>query len=242
MAALLQLYGLGKEIDDTGISLLILCGLTRMVGTGLSRMNNIVDVSQQSKYHAICGISAKEIVACCSGKLDTLAVNSYNGQTLKEVLENEFVKDWDGFRFGFDNGWKDLGLLDPTSFDGALFSPLDFWEIVQSLVSKQKEPSSRWITSMSSEFEFASLSSKYLGNDERYFELYRKLQGSWVDTKDPRFDMQRGDYLTLANNLHVQKVLLELGLLSVKEIGVPKVRNHNVIRLGSTNWTVKKMP
>jgi hypothetical protein len=225
IAALLDIFAFGKK-KNTGISLLILCGLTRMVGSGLSSMNNLIDVSRLTIYHGLCGISARELVNCAKGQLDTEVKALYAHKTFKDVVEKEFAPKWNGFRFGIDNT---AGILDPNAADGALFSPLDAWEIVQSLVTQRQTPSSRWIDSMASEFEFTSFAHKFTSTQDGFVELFQNLDGGWVDAVDLRLKLEREDYLMLKEELHVQKVLFELGLLSVKRI------DDNMVLLGSPN-------
>ncbi len=233
IAALFRIFGFAKEASLDGISLLVLCGLTRIVGSGLSQMNNLVDVSSWTIYHGLCGISAGELVECAKGRLDVSAK-----ETLVDVLVQKFIPDWDGFRFGLDG---EVGYLDPESFDGALFSPLDVWEIVRSSVEKRKMQSSAWAATVQSEFEFTSFAARYISSgDAGFFELCRNLQGGWVDTENPGYNMERENYLLIKNNMHVKKVLFELGLLSVKEISNENARNENWVRLGSPNWTVTR--
>jgi hypothetical protein len=214
MEALLDLFSLGKSSAFTGISLLVFCGLTCMVGSGLSSMNNLVDVSRMTKYHGLCGISAKELVHCAHVALDPLANEKY-GETFDKVLQIEFAPKWSGFRFGLDSK---VGELDPNSPEGALFSPLDVWEIIRSLVvTDYDQPSSRWIQSMGAEFEFTSFANKYTDTPDGLYDLLENLEGGWVDATDSDFDkMTREDYLLLQNDVQVKKVLLELGLLRVK--------------------------
>jgi hypothetical protein len=243
IAALFNIFGIGKEESLEGVSLLVLCGLTRMLGSGLFKMNNLVDVSSLTIYHGLCGISAKEFVECANGQLDDAAQKKYK-KTLLEIMEEKFIPDWTGFRFGLTD---EVGLLDPESFDGALFSPLDVWEIVRSLLGGEERPSSRWIKTMKSEFEFTKFAATYIpSRDARLlgatglFELYRNLQGGWVDTLNPSYNMDRSNYLLLSENLHVQKVLFELGLLNVKEFGDKNAITENWVRLGSLNWTLTR--
>ncbi len=239
VAELLNIFGVGKKTSGTtGVSLLVLCGLTRMVGSGLSRMSNLVDVSRMTKYHGLCGISARELVKCANGQLDELTRKIYDAQTFQEIVEKKFTLDWNGFRFGLD---KKVGLLDPSKPEGALFSPLDVWEIVRSLLDGDETPSSRWIISMKSEFEFTTFAEKYKSSGETgRFMLYRNLHGGWVDTANPSYNLERENYLLLGENLHVRKVLFELGLLSVKEISDKKTSNEHWVRFGSPNWTVTR--
>jgi hypothetical protein len=212
MEAIINLFSLGKKSAFTGISLMVFCGLTRMVGSGLSSMNNLVDVSRMTIYHGLCGISAKELVHCADDQLDSFAKEQYGGK-FSFVLQNEFAKKWNGFRFGLDS---EVGELDPNSPEGALFSPLDVWEIVQSLVKQSQTPSSRWIQSMDAEFEFTSFANKYTDTPDGFYDLLENLEGGWVDATDTDFDkMKREDYMLLTKNVQVKKVLLELGLLSV---------------------------
>jgi hypothetical protein len=73
MKALTNLFSLGNKQDvPTGISLIVFCGLTRMVGSGLSTINHLVDVSRMTIFHGLCGISARELIKCAKGQLDTL--------------------------------------------------------------------------------------------------------------------------------------------------------------------------
>jgi hypothetical protein len=215
IVALMEIFAFGKSFEESGISLLVFCGLTRIVGSGLSFMNNLVDVSRMTIYHGLCGISAKELIRCADGQLDSLTKEQYGGN-FSFVLQNEFAKKWNGFRFGID---KKVGLLDPDSSEGALFSPLDVWEIVQSLVqTRQTTPSSRWINSMESDFEFLTFESKFTSTPDGHVALFQNLDGGWVDAADINLKMEREDYLLLKEELHIQKVFFELGLLSVKSV------------------------
>jgi hypothetical protein len=225
---LTELYGLGKDMADSGISLLILCGLTRIAGSGLSEKNNLVDVSRKSKYHGLCGISAKEFVKSCSRDLDELAKKTYDDQTLEMVLQKEFGKDWDGFRFGIDD---EVGVVNPNLPEGVMFSPLDVWHVVYSLVRGKKPRSSRWMATMDYEFEFTSFAEMY-SSREGFIELAQNLEGGWVATGLLESKLEREDYMLLSSDLHTKKVFLELGLLSVKSVRADEVL------LGSPNWMV----
>jgi hypothetical protein len=231
IAELFNIFGLGKEDGLNGISLLVLCGLTRMVGSGLSKLNNLVDVSRWTTYHGLCGISAKELVFCADGQLDESAHKSH-GVTFENLLKNKFIPDWQGFRFGIDDK---IGVLDPNTSEGALFSPLDVWEIVLSLLENDDAPSSRWIQSMASEFEFTAFAEKYKSSIDGAKELFLNLKGGWVNNNVLEATMNRQDYMLLKTNTHVKKVLFELGLLSVKRINKEKQ-----ILLGSPNWLVTR--
>ncbi len=216
-------------MDGTGISLLVLCGLTRMVGSGLSKINNLIDVSRLTIYHGLCGIAAKELEHCASNQLNKLAKKNHN-MTFEKLLKEKFIPAWDGFRFGLDN---EVGTLDPNSPEGALFSPLDVWEIVQSLVKQRNTvPSSRWIDTMGSEFEFTSFAEKYTTSPNGFIDLVQNLGGGWWRASDLKHTMEREEYILLSSDLHIQKVLLELGLLSVKKVV------GDEIFLGSPNWTL----
>jgi hypothetical protein len=225
--ALLDIFAFGKKKGGvTGISLFVLCGLTRMVGSGLSTMNNLVDVSRMTIYHGLCGISVRELVHCANGQLDAVASEMFDKSFEKALIEI-FAPTWNGFRFGIDNK---VGELNPNSPDGALFSPLDVWEIVESMVKNGDTPSPRWINTMESEFEFTSFARKYTSSQDGFIELFQNLDGGWVDAADLNLKMNREDYMLLANDLHVKKVLLELGLLSVKAID-----DQKTVLLGSPN-------
>jgi hypothetical protein len=225
--ALLDIFVLGKKKGGTGISLFVLCGLTRMVGSGLSSMNNLVDVSRRTVFHGLCGISARELVKCAASTLDPFAKEQYGGKNFTDILEEEFIPKWKGFRFGID---KEIGPLDPNLSEGALFSPLDAWEIVQSLVNKQRVTLSLWMSTMESEFEFTSFARKFTSTPDGLVDLFQNLDGGWVDAVDLKLKMKREDYLLLKEELHIQKVLFELGLLSVQAIN-----DNNEVLLGPPN-------
>lgn len=227
--ALKNLYSISKDMS-TGISLMVLCGLTRMVGAGLSVLHNLVDVSQCTRYHGICGISARELILCAGDKLDESARKNYDGKDFKEILEAKFRLLWNGFRFGLDTVTGDLN---PEDTSGALFSPLDAWELIQSLVvDNSRDPSSKWMLSMQSEFEFASFADKFTSSESATFDLMRNLMGGWETADVLGKKMLREHYLTLGSDIHVKKVLFELGLLSVQAV------EKDMVLLGSPNWTV----
>ncbi len=230
---LVNVFSLGKR-SGSGISLLIMCGLTRIVGNNLSGLNNHVDVSARSTYHGLCGISARELVKCANGQLENLAKEKYNGQSFEQVLNCVFVPEWGGFRQGLDDK---VMLLDPTLPEGALLSPLDAWELVQSLSQDNPTPTcSRWLAALMKQddcFEFTSFADRYVQSREGAFQLYRALLGRWVEQANDLY-MNRRRYMHLESNVCVTKVLYELGLLTVKEFDGQK------IRFGSPNWAVTR--
>jgi hypothetical protein len=229
LAAIMDLYLLGKE-QDTGISLMVFSGRSRMVE---SEVNSYIDVSRKSKYHGLCGFSARELVKCANRQLDGHSKRNYDGQTFEEILQKKFGPEWNKFRFGLD---EEIGLLDPTSPEGLLFSPMDAWKLVMFLLNDKKyPPSSAWHDTMGNELEFTSFANRYTSTLKGRYTLYRNLQGGWVDVTDPKFMMMsKQDYLQVGNNLQVKQVFLEAGLLTVKEV------DGNMVRLGSPNWTVTK--
>jgi hypothetical protein len=212
------------NLQSNSISLLALSGLTRIVGNYLDKLNNHYDVSKNSVFHGLCGISARELIKCADGQLDHQVKTKYNGQSFEEILMNKFVPEWSGFRLGIDSC---AGQLDPTSPAGALFSPLDVWEIVQSLLlDGLSPPLPQWIAAIMEDdgFDLTSF-KKYEKSD---FELFRNLLGGWIE--EHKLKMDRPDYFELDNDWRVMKVLFEFGLLTVKEV------NCNMVRLGPPNW------
>ena len=230
LAELINIYNLTKE-EESGVSLLVLCGLTRIVETGLSELNKLVDVSQQLKYHGICGLSSGELVSSVGTQLDSLAQKKYN-RDFKGILETEIRVRWDGFQFGF-RGEK--GMLDAATPSGALFSPIDAWELIRSLsIESSDVPTSQWMETMQSEFEFASFDSHFTQSDEKRIELLRMLGGGWLSKKHLGSRIKREDYITLKTEIDLKKVLFELGLLTVKKID----DSSSMVLLGSPNWAV----
>ncbi len=215
---------------ENGISLLALACLTRIVGTYLDKLSNHFDVSANSVFHGLCGISAREIIESADGQLDDQAKIKYNGQTFEEVLMNKFVPEWSGFRLGLD-GYA--GHLDPVPPAGALFSPLDVWEIVQSLFRDGLlSPLPQWIAALREDnaLQFTSFDDyeENADTEDDEYDLYRNLLGGWVEKRG--FKMDRSEYFDLDKKSRVLTVLLEFGLLTVKEV------NCNMVHLGSPNW------
>ncbi len=207
-----HIFELGN-VQGSGISLLVLCGLTRMAGRGVTKK---VDVSQNSDYHGLCGISANELVTSANGQLDR------NGQTVKSLVSESGMG---GFRFGFDEV-KHL-----TGAD--LLSPMDIWEIVGSML-ESKKPEPQWSEAAQSNFDFASFAENFTSSDEGSKELLATLEEGWVNPTDVNFNLNREQYLLLDHNLCLRKVLFELGLLTVKNIDA-----DNKIQLGPPNEIVK---
>jgi hypothetical protein len=85
---------------------------------------------------------------------------------------------------------------------------------------------------MGSEFEFTTFLERYTSSPNGFIDLVQNLEGGWWSASDLKHKMKRDDYMLLASELHIQNVLFELGLLSVKE-----VRGDKVL-LGSPNWTL----
>ena len=73
-----------------------------MVGTGLSQLNNLLDVSRESIYHGLLWHFRKGELAKCAHSntnLDNLAKGAVKrDQTFKDILENEFRPRWNEFR------------------------------------------------------------------------------------------------------------------------------------------------
>jgi hypothetical protein len=89
---------------------------------------------------------------------------------------------------------------------------------------------------MESAFDFTSFAEKYTLSEEGSQELLNTLKEGLVNPMDPYFKLKREDYLVLDNHLHVQKVLFELGLLTVKA-----VHDKNEVILGPPNETVMRV-
>jgi hypothetical protein len=190
-----------------------------MAGLGVTQK---VDVSQDSDYHGLCGISANELVtSCTNGQLDRAE------RTLESLVAESGMG---GFRFGFDN-------VKMSSEHELLISPLDVWEIVGSILNgKNNKPHHPWKGTVTSNFDFASFAENFTSSDEGYKELLKTLEEGWVDPTDEGFNLNRDQYLLLDNDLHVKKVLLELGLLTVKATNDDDI----LILLGPPNKQVKR--
>jgi hypothetical protein len=221
-----HIFELG-QMHSTGISLFLLSGITRIAVRDICH----VDASSKTIYHGLCGISAQEFIESANGQLDRFTKKIYRGQTLKEVLKSTFGPTWSGFNFGFDDDCIDR--LDPKSPEGALFSPLDVWEIVTSLLDGNPKPKPRWIYTIGPEFDCTSLAVRYMST-RGFEEFLKNVEGGWVDKLSFNFIMNREDYMVLGCNMHVQRFLLEIGLLTVKSID-----DDFQIKLGTPNDLVQ---
>jgi hypothetical protein len=200
-----------------------------MVGSGLSQLNNLVQVPWCTKYHGVCGILQSELMECANGdgELDKLSQQLFR-KDMAALLKDDLAPLWNGFRFG----------LDPVSEPvESLFSPIDVWELFRQLsVGKDSSvPSSKWIDSMYAEFEFAQF-AKLVGTSgagsESFSSLSADLMGGWLSAADLTRPLARSDYLTLRSGPSMQRVLFELGLLAVQELDQKRVL------LGPPNMTV----
>jgi hypothetical protein len=207
-----KIFDFAADTSITGISLLVLCGLTRMAG-----LVGFVDISRNIDYHGLCGISANELVTRAKGQLD------HDDQALEDFVSKSGLG---GFRFGFGK------MENLTGAD--LFSPLDVWEIVGSKL-KGTKPVPQWIQTVQSNFDFANFSEKFASSHEGSKELLKTLEEGWVRPTDAKFNLNREQYLLLDNNMCLRKVLFELGLLTVKATD-----DNNQIQFGPPNEIVKK--
>ena len=231
LSAIHELYSLCKEADS-GISLFIVAGLTRMVGSGLSVMNNMndqADVSLQSKHHGLCGILESELLDSAGKKLEELAQSVFR-QDLQSLMK-PLRQQWNGFRFGITPG----GPFEESESITALYSPLDAWELIRHLSAGwQHKPSSAWLRSMHSEFEFVNFHKRY-NTSAWFFQLTKHLAGGWVHEDALRLQLDRQDYIDLQDQF-VKRVLFELGLLRVERVDAGMVLlgppNNQLLRRG----------
>jgi hypothetical protein len=224
---LVSLTNLFKVRGDN--TYLLLSGLTRIVGTDRQSDSSAAIVS-----HGLCGISARELINSADGQLDYLAQRTYDDQTFQETVTSKFVPECGGFRQGV---WGRNGKLDPASPEGALFSPLDVWELVQSLLrDDQHPPSSQWLGALIEDddcFEFTTFGDRLSSSPDDKIWLFQTVLGGW-EKADIVFAMKRDDYLCLNYKTHVQKLLYEYGLLTVTGV------DRSMICLRSPSWAVAR--
>jgi hypothetical protein len=212
---------------------LILSGITRIVGTQFYYL----DVGDKNHYHGVCGISARELIKCAYSQSIFLTQRTFNGKTFEELVLRKFVPERGGFRQGL-GGYKD-SMLDSTTPEGALFSPLDVWELVQSLLrDNQQPPSSQWLAALIEDddcFEFTTFGAQLYNSKspDDNIRLYRTVLGGVVNT-NYRFWMTREEYLCLNYTTQVQKLLYEYGLLAVTGV------DRSMICLRSPSWAVTR--
>jgi hypothetical protein len=223
--AVVELYNLSKN-KDSGISLMILTGLTRMVGAGISTLNGLVDVGFITRYHGLCGILRSEFLHSCPETLKSM-VRSQHGEELEAVLD-ALSKEWNGFRFGITQS------PDETIPVENLYSPIDILQLVAHILHAFSLPSSEWIQKIHAEFEFTRIRDKFNGAGQ--FELLvTHLAGGWVTQQSLRDPLDRNCYMTLASSA-VPRILYELGLLSVDRAETDRVLlkppNSAVMRRG----------
>jgi hypothetical protein len=121
-------------------------------------------------------LSASELVKCAAGALDSLAKEQYGARISARFWKKSSLRNGMDFRFGIDN---EIGQLDPNLSEGALFSPLDVWKIVESLVTKQRVPSSQSMSTMKFEFEFMSFALRFTSTPDGFVDLFQNLDGGW---------------------------------------------------------------
>ena len=111
--ALKAFYGVLKSADGD-LRLAMLTGVTRFSKVSVfSDLNNLKDISMNSHYHDICGITEKELYATFDAEVEKLA--EANGQT-KEEAYLELKRRYDGYHFCGDT----QGLYNPFSLLWAL--------------------------------------------------------------------------------------------------------------------------
>jgi hypothetical protein len=205
-----EVYGLCKD-KDTGISLFIVAGLTRMAGSGLSDMNTLnryADISFQRTHHGLGGISQSELLAWgpTRNELDVKAREVF-GKSIENLVA-ELALEWNGFCFAIDA---------PSETADPLFSPVDVWQLIQDLQENHAYRSSVWLETMYSEFEFTNFRDQFAAKPF-FLQLSKHLGGGWMKQSDLRMPFSRDDYQSLKNPHVVKRVLLELGILAVKDV------------------------
>jgi hypothetical protein len=198
-----------------------------------------LDVGDKNHYHGVCGISARELIKWAYSQSIALTQRTYDGQTFEEIVLHKFVPERGGFRQGL-GGYKD-SMLESTTPEGALFSPLDVWELVQSLLrGDQLLPLSQWLAALIEDddcFEFTTFGDQLYNSKspDDNIRLYRNVLGGVVDT-NYRFWMTREEYMCLNYMTQVQKLLYEYGLLAVTEVN----SYSHVIVLRSPSWAATR--
>ena len=165
--AVVDILALSKD-PSSSVGLMVVAGLTRMVGSGLSRVNTLAygDVSKYTDYHGVCGILQTELVKSAGKGIDVeKKCLARFGKGLDDVLTALSAR-WNGFRFGYMH----LGIETANKPLDSLFSPLDMWALLVEINKGAVEPEhhedtllnllrlpSEWTSSMSSEFEFTNI-------------------------------------------------------------------------------------
>ena len=221
--AVVDILALSKD-PSSSVGLMVVAGLTRMVGSGLSRVNTLAygDVSKYTDYHGVCGILQTELVKSAGKGIDVeKKCLARFGKGLDDVLTARSAR-WNGFRFGYVH----LGIETANKPLDSLFSPLDMWALLVEINKGAVEPEhhedtllsllrlpSEWTSSMSSEFEFTNIQNIYK-TPEAIQPLAGALGGGWINSADLNTTLKREDYVTfsLGNRM---RILYELGLLTV---------------------------
>jgi hypothetical protein len=144
----------------------------------------------------------------------TLSPMNSMEESISALFGKEFTPKWNGFRFGIDN---EIGQLDPNLSEGALFIVHRWmcgklWN--RSLKNNEcPHPCGEchgiwiWIYELRSQIHFHS---------RRLCWFISEFGWRMVEAVTWKLKMKREDYLLL--KLHIQKLLFELGLLSVKRL------------------------
>jgi len=215
-----QIMNLCKNFD--GISLFIVAGLTRMVGAGLTEFNHInkeSDVTLWSENHGLCGITIDEIVEHLGLPNSKLFERNEN---LKEFLRTEIVPHFNGFSSAvYNRNQKDNNL------EKHLIAPVDVAEVLipnwEHLNPKgsdlaQVYTNSKWIKTMSAEFEFTVLETKNENRAPSVQRCIRDLCGGQISVDDLTKKIDRKSYQSIENTDFRRRLYFELGLLAVDRV------------------------
>lgn len=104
------------KLNEPNLRFVFLTGITKFSQLSIfSEQNNMVNISMQPKYAAICGITKDEVLTQMSGDIDSLA--SAIGESREDTI-NELTRYYDGYHFA----WPCPDIFNPFSLLNAFSS------------------------------------------------------------------------------------------------------------------------
>ena len=149
-------YGVLKTMDRD-IEFSMLSGIARFGKVSIfSDLNNLLDISLNPEYNAICGITEDELHSYFSDPIETLASN-YG--TDSEGIQKQLKLTYDGYHFGIPRKCQDI--YNPYSLLKCFFNKeiSDYW-------FESATPSFLMKRLISRDYEFPHLTEVYADRDE----------------------------------------------------------------------------
>ena len=206
-AVLKPFYGVLKSMDHY-IRFAMLTGIARFGKVSIfSDLNNLLDISLNPEYNAICGVTEKELYSCFSDSIEALAAK--RGKSVDEI-KDILKKTYDGYHFGRPAECADI--YNPYSLLKCFYNKevSDYW-------FESGTPSFLMKRLIRRDFEFPELTDAYADRDELLCgitaddsSLGQLYQTGYLTIKD--YDEESQLYRLSFPNLEVEKGFVTLSL------------------------------